>query len=1171
MVRSIHRTAGVVALCAGAAAAAQPITAYWLNPVNGQWNDASNWSTAPYFPSNGQNFGSLFNAVIDAAGSPYTVTMGANGLNPFALQSLDVNSSDATLRVGRLNLAEASFVSAGRLWLVGEICGEGDLSIAGVLQWDSGEMCGNGVTTIEAGGAALLQTSSTRYLERAFVNDGALTWSSGRMIVGSLGALTNNGTMTVGITNGLEGAGAFVNNGALNINNSLVVSVEQFGSTGHIQLGGNSNVRFASGVSLDGSMHIGSNVILRIDSSSTYSADSSIDGAGRIDIMGGEHVFQKGVLKTSGEFWVRGGDVTFHEATSGPLFLNGGTVRYEYRPDFGSSLNTWSSLVFNDGFDLAPDADVGIGTLAHVDLAQGDRSFRTLSLNGHLAMDGDASVLEEFAWLGGSLSGPGSTTLSTGAAMTLGGGAKTLSRDLIHTGDITWSGGDLLLDGVSFTSHGQMSATGVGSVIDSSGGQSFINNGDIDIGGDFGVLGAFGNNGQVHIQQSATLRIGGPVTLGGGAAITGPGAVDFVGGSHTLSDALLATTGAIRVSGGSVDIDPTFDPTSWTFSGGAAQFLGDKLLSDATLSGGELGSTGRLDFQNTTWSGGALVGAGESTVMEGATLALTGGGSRTLSRALVNKGTIVVEGGSLQLNGGGIDNRGDLSLVAGATIGSGANGGTLLNSGQIMSSGAGVIAIEGPGLQLVNTGGMHFGPGVTLLLGANIAPGDLGSLTVDGDLHFTGASIAMSVSGWSVSGGISMLGGDVVFAGSPNPASWTFISGSATFQQEFDAGALLRTDGTALRFEQGIMFDPGATAHVQNGGSIDVASNVAEVARLQFFGGEIAGEGDVSVGQQLNWRSGVMRGSGRTVVEAGAFGSLGFLAPITLSRTLENFGSVNLITGVLIVDGGELRNHGLLRPFSGSVAQGMGAGGSIVNEGVIRLDGSGPFSLTQNGASIDLINHGMIEVLEGGMLMLAGSQALENEGRYLVERSSLVAVEGDFTNTSTAELAFTVGGAKDRGLSGLMTITGDAALSGALVISTPETFVGAWGERWTVLTFASLTSDFDTFDLPETTDETLRWYAQTDGETYDVGVSHIADIDHHGLIGFADLNVIVSSFNAFGSWSDGDVDGDGFVGFSDLNLVVSLFNTAAPRNVPAPGAALMIGLGVMATRRDRRS
>lgn len=54
-----------------------------------------------------------------------------------------------------------------------------------------------------------------------------------------------------------------------------------------------------------------------------------------------------------------------------------------------------------------------------------------------------------------------------------------------------------------------------------------------------------------------------------------------------------------------------------------------------------------------------------------------------------------------------------------------------------------------------------------------------------------------------------------------------------------------------------------------------------------------------------------------------------------------------------------------------------------------------------------------------------------------------------------------------------------------------------------------------------------------------------ADLNGDGMIGFADLNVIVSHFNAQGppGTQTGDIDGDGLVGFSDLNIVVSAFNT----------------------------
>ena len=53
------------------------------------------------------------------------------------------------------------------------------------------------------------------------------------------------------------------------------------------------------------------------------------------------------------------------------------------------------------------------------------------------------------------------------------------------------------------------------------------------------------------------------------------------------------------------------------------------------------------------------------------------------------------------------------------------------------------------------------------------------------------------------------------------------------------------------------------------------------------------------------------------------------------------------------------------------------------------------------------------------------------------------------------------------------------------------------------------------------------------------------DIDGDLEVDFADLNILLSSFNdAAGVGGPGDLDLDGDVDFADLNLLLSVFNTA---------------------------
>ncbi|MGH7936947.1 MAG: beta strand repeat-containing protein, partial [Bryobacteraceae bacterium] len=51
------------------------VTATWLHPADGNWTTATNWSSNPNFPNNGTPSNTLYDAVIDATGAPYTVTL----------------------------------------------------------------------------------------------------------------------------------------------------------------------------------------------------------------------------------------------------------------------------------------------------------------------------------------------------------------------------------------------------------------------------------------------------------------------------------------------------------------------------------------------------------------------------------------------------------------------------------------------------------------------------------------------------------------------------------------------------------------------------------------------------------------------------------------------------------------------------------------------------------------------------------------------------------------------------------------------------------------------------------------------------------------------------------------------------------------------------------------
>src|SRR3972149_1272929 len=68
-------------------------TSTWTNAVSGEWDVAANWMPGTFFPNNGNGGFAPHDAVINAAGSNYTVTLDSN----VTIEDLTVNSANATL------------------------------------------------------------------------------------------------------------------------------------------------------------------------------------------------------------------------------------------------------------------------------------------------------------------------------------------------------------------------------------------------------------------------------------------------------------------------------------------------------------------------------------------------------------------------------------------------------------------------------------------------------------------------------------------------------------------------------------------------------------------------------------------------------------------------------------------------------------------------------------------------------------------------------------------------------------------------------------------------------------------------------------------------------------------------------------------------------------------
>lgn len=134
--------ATALATIASALPAHASTPASWTSAVSGSWVDASKWSTNPYYPSNGNPSGVTYAATINATGAAYSISMGNTNI---ALNSLLLDSSDATLNAGNLTVTGLLDAEAGTLNINGELTGGAIAQGAGAtINWQGGTL--NGVS-----------------------------------------------------------------------------------------------------------------------------------------------------------------------------------------------------------------------------------------------------------------------------------------------------------------------------------------------------------------------------------------------------------------------------------------------------------------------------------------------------------------------------------------------------------------------------------------------------------------------------------------------------------------------------------------------------------------------------------------------------------------------------------------------------------------------------------------------------------------------------------------------------------------------------------------------------------------------------------------------------------------------------------------------------------------
>ena len=77
----------------------------WLAPVSGSWTDGTKWSTAPFFPNNGEPLGTTYDVTIGSPNVPFDVLAD----QPIAIETFVMNAPAATLTaITQLDVAAAA-------------------------------------------------------------------------------------------------------------------------------------------------------------------------------------------------------------------------------------------------------------------------------------------------------------------------------------------------------------------------------------------------------------------------------------------------------------------------------------------------------------------------------------------------------------------------------------------------------------------------------------------------------------------------------------------------------------------------------------------------------------------------------------------------------------------------------------------------------------------------------------------------------------------------------------------------------------------------------------------------------------------------------------------------------------------------------------------------------
>ncbi|HYK00641.1 MAG TPA: hypothetical protein VE974_02725 [Thermoanaerobaculia bacterium] len=666
------------------------------------------------------------------------------------------------------------------------ITAPGNLSFsAGTHIVSGGSIGGTGTLTFSGATATvdvpvtigkLFVTAGTATLN-ATANADAFEMTGGTLDGSGTLTLTNGGTWSSGTMAG-SGTTAVPSDETLNISGAVTLSSRTLQNDGTLNVSGD----------VAGSGTIANNN--RLDATGNSTIGVALNNSGEIEATA--------LLSLAGD-GTHSGSGTFAATAPGSIAFPSGT----HTMSDGTSMTGTGTFAF-DGAAVTVSGPFTIGDLSvTAGTVTFDANGSIASLNmtgGTLDGSGTLTLTNGGTWSSGTMAGSGTTAVPANATLGLSGAVTLNGRTLQNAGTASVSG----------------DITGSGTI---------ANNGTLNAVGNSTIGAALDNSGQ--IAAGALLSLGGNGTHTGTFTATAPGMIDFSGGTQTISGTL-AGTEKVRFSGAAATVSGTWSGMPIEVAGGSVAFNSNGTIPALTLSGGTLAGSGDVTVSGpSTWSGGTIAGSGALTFDTGATVTMPGTNAVTLSRPLLNKGTIdftAVSNGML-IAGVAVTNDGTFDIQSSQGIAATAGTPPFVNRGTLKkSSGPGVMQFAPPlsnsGMVQVESGTLHVSGNyaqsdgtTTILAGATLQTEmlslDGGSLTGNGSVAGTVANHATVSPG--ASPGTLTIDGDYVqspdgalaieLAGTAPGTQYDrlLVSGSVTLDGTLDVTALAPTPGNAFQ------------------------------------------------------------------------------------------------------------------------------------------------------------------------------------------------------------------------------------------------------------------------------------------------------------------------------------------------------------------------------------